>query len=174
MIVRCGPARAAGRGHSRRPGNAAGRNRSRDPGSAGTALPRLLRGDGRASPSAGNGRGGSATSTPSIPFAIISSWSTRATRRRRQKGIVATYRLLRRQAARRAGQFYSIAEYDISPMVNHPGEILELGRSCVDPAYRTKVAMQLLWKGITDYILLPQGRDHVRLRELPRHRPRCA
>ncbi|MBI2256004.1 MAG: GNAT family N-acetyltransferase [Proteobacteria bacterium] len=69
------------------------------------------------------------------------------------KGIVATYRLLRREAARRAGRFYSIAEYDISPLVNQPGEILELGRSCVDPAYRNKMAMQLLWKGITDYIL---------------------
>lgn len=69
------------------------------------------------------------------------------------KGIIATYRLLRREAARRAGRFYSIAEYDIAPLVNRPGEILELGRSCVDPAYRTKMAMQLLWKGITDYIL---------------------
>jgi len=69
------------------------------------------------------------------------------------KGIVATYRLLRREAARRAGRFYSIAEYDIAPLVNRPGEILELGRSCVDPAYRNKMAMQLLWKGITDYIL---------------------
>jgi putative hemolysin len=59
----------------------------------------------------------------------------------------------RRDAARRAGRFYSIAEYDISPLVNRPGEILELGRSCVDPAYRNKMAMQLLWKGITDYIL---------------------
>jgi putative hemolysin len=69
------------------------------------------------------------------------------------RGIVATYRLLRREAARRAGRFYSIAEYDIAPLVNRPGEILELGRSCVDPAYRNKMAMQLLWKGITDYIL---------------------
>jgi putative hemolysin len=69
------------------------------------------------------------------------------------KGIIATYRLLRREAARRAGRFYSIAEYDIAPLVNRPGEILELGRSCVDSAYRTKMAMQLLWKGITDYIL---------------------
>ena len=36
---------------------------------------------------------------------------------------------------------------------NYPGEILELGRSCVDPAYRTKAAMQLMWNGITDYVL---------------------
>lgn len=68
-------------------------------------------------------------------------------------GIVATYRLMRREQARRRGQYYSIDEYDISTLVNYPGEILELGRSCVDPAYRTKAAMNLMWKGIADYIL---------------------
>jgi putative hemolysin len=67
--------------------------------------------------------------------------------------IVATYRLLRRDGAARRGQFYSIDEYDIRAIVSHPGEILELGRSCVDPRYRTKAAMQLLWKGITDYVM---------------------
>jgi putative hemolysin len=67
-------------------------------------------------------------------------------------GIVATYRLLRREPAARRGQFYSIDEYDISSIVSHPGEILELGRSCVDTAYRSKAVMQLLWKGISDYV----------------------
>jgi L-ornithine Nalpha-acyltransferase len=68
-------------------------------------------------------------------------------------GIIATYRLMRRDQAGRRGQFYSIDEYDISPLVNYRGGILELGRSCVDPAYRTKAAMNLMWKGIADYIL---------------------
>jgi putative hemolysin len=68
-------------------------------------------------------------------------------------GIIATYRLMRREQASRRGQFYSIDEYDISPLVAYRGGILELGRSCVDPAYRTKAAMQLMWKGIADYIL---------------------
>lgn len=68
-------------------------------------------------------------------------------------GIVATYRLMRRDQARSRGQFYSIDEFDISPLINYPGGILELGRSCVDPAYRTKAAMNLMWKGIADYIL---------------------
>ena len=68
-------------------------------------------------------------------------------------GIIATYRLMRREQASRRGQFYSIDEYDISPLVNYRGGILELGRSCVDPAYRTKAAMNLMWKGIADYIL---------------------
>lgn len=66
--------------------------------------------------------------------------------------VVGTYRLIRRPAAAKAGRFYSSDEYDISRLVNHPGEILELGRSCVDAAYRTRGSMQLLWRGIAAYV----------------------
>ena len=44
------------------------------------------------------------------------------------QGIVGTYRLIRRSAAARMGRFYSSAEYDVQPMVDYPGEVLELGR----------------------------------------------
>jgi putative hemolysin len=66
--------------------------------------------------------------------------------------VVGTYRLLRRDAARRLGGFYSADEYDIAPLVAHDGEILELGRSCVDAAYRQRPAIQLLWNGIAAYV----------------------
>jgi len=66
--------------------------------------------------------------------------------------VVGTYRLIRRDMAARLGGFYSAKEFDISPVVLHPGEILELGRSCVDPAYRNRSAMQLLWSGIAAYV----------------------
>jgi len=33
-----------------------------------------------------------------------------------------------------------------------PGEILELGRSCVDAEHRNRPTMQLLWKGIAAYV----------------------
>jgi len=66
--------------------------------------------------------------------------------------VVGTYRLIRRDMAARLGGFYSANEFDISPVVLHPGEILELGRSCVDPAYRNRSAMQLLWSGIAAYV----------------------
>ncbi len=68
------------------------------------------------------------------------------------RGIVGTYRLIRREAAARLGGFYSAAEYDIAPFVGYPGEILELGRSCVDIAYRQRAVMQLLWSGIAAYV----------------------
>ena len=36
--------------------------------------------------------------------------------------------------------------------MSYPGEILELGRSCVDPTYRSGATMQLLWRGIAEYV----------------------
>jgi len=68
-------------------------------------------------------------------------------------GVIATYRLLRRAAAARRGQFYSVDEYDIGMLVATSEEVLELGRSCVDAAYRNRPTMQLLWRGIAEYVL---------------------
>jgi L-ornithine Nalpha-acyltransferase len=66
--------------------------------------------------------------------------------------VVGTYRLIRREAAARLGGFYSAGEFDIGRLVAYPGEILELGRSCVDGAYRQRSAAQLLWSGIAAYV----------------------
>jgi L-ornithine Nalpha-acyltransferase len=66
--------------------------------------------------------------------------------------VVGTYRLIRRAAAVRHGSFYSAAEYDITKIVANPGEILELGRSCVDAEARNRPTMQLLWRGIAAYV----------------------
>lgn len=68
------------------------------------------------------------------------------------EGVVGTYRLIQREAAAKLGGFYSAAEYDISPIESFPGRVLELGRSCVDAAYRNRAAMQLLWRGIAAYV----------------------
>jgi putative hemolysin len=68
------------------------------------------------------------------------------------EGVVGTYRLIQREAAARLGRFYSAAEYDIAPILSFPGRVMELGRSCVDAAYRNRAAMQLLWRGIAAYV----------------------
>jgi len=68
-------------------------------------------------------------------------------------GVVGTYRLLRRSAAEAAGGFYTASEFDISPLIAHSGEILELGRSCVDADHRSRAVAQLLWRGIAEYVL---------------------
>ncbi len=68
--------------------------------------------------------------------------------------VVGTYRLIRRPAAERIGRFYSADEYDISKMLDFPGRILELGRSCVSREHRGRSTMQLLWRGIAAYVNL--------------------
>lgn len=68
------------------------------------------------------------------------------------ESVVGTYRLIRREAAETIGRFYSADEYDISLIERFPGRVLELGRSCVDSAYRGRAAMQLLWRGIAAYV----------------------
>lgn len=62
--------------------------------------------------------------------------------------VVGTYRLMRRNQAVRCGGFYTEREFDIGSILALPAEILELGRSCIDPAYRNRSTIQLLWRGI--------------------------
>jgi L-ornithine Nalpha-acyltransferase len=70
------------------------------------------------------------------------------------ESVVGTYRLIRQQAAQKLGRFYSADEYDISTMLAFPGQVLELGRSCVHPDHRSRAVMQLLWRGIAAYVFL--------------------
>jgi putative hemolysin len=67
--------------------------------------------------------------------------------------VIGTYRILRRSVAQKHGRFYTSDEFDIAPLLAHPGEIMELGRSCIEAEYRSRAAMQLMWRGITDYVM---------------------
>ena len=67
--------------------------------------------------------------------------------------VVATYRLIRRPVADALGRFYSEDEYDIAPLLTGPDTLLELGRSCVGAQHRTRAVMQLLWRGLTEYVI---------------------
>lgn len=72
--------------------------------------------------------------------------------------VVGTYRLLREETALRIGGFYSSGEYDLGPLIargraqSGAPQLLELGRSCVDPAYRTNATITLLWRAIASYL----------------------
>jgi putative hemolysin len=73
-----------------------------------------------------------------------------------QDQVIATYRLMREDAAERSALgFYTAGEYDISAMLKaRKGQrLLELGRSCVLKAYRTGPTMQLLWRGLLVYLI---------------------
>lgn len=69
-----------------------------------------------------------------------------------QSAVVGTYRLIRRAAAARHGGFYSAAEYDLGPISDYAGEVLELGRSCTDASARSGPAAKLMWRGIAAYV----------------------
>ncbi|MFT5063005.1 MAG: putative hemolysin [Gammaproteobacteria bacterium] len=62
--------------------------------------------------------------------------------------LVSSTRLLNDQQAKAVGGFYSANEFDISPILKLEGGRLEVGRTCVHPAYRNGAAMGMLWKGI--------------------------
>lgn len=66
--------------------------------------------------------------------------------------IVGTYRLFTRDRLPEDKEFYTSHEFDISALTRSGAKLLELGRSCVLPEYRTKHVMQKLWGGIADYL----------------------
>lgn len=66
--------------------------------------------------------------------------------------VVGCYRLLRRSQMPKIGRFYTSGEFDVSAVKQVQGEILELGRSCVHANYRSRAVMQLLWRGIGEYV----------------------
>ena len=66
--------------------------------------------------------------------------------------VVGTYRILTRSNMVKVGSFYTETEYNIERLKAFPGEIMELGRSCVEQQYRTRPVIQLLWQGIGAFI----------------------
>jgi putative hemolysin len=67
--------------------------------------------------------------------------------------VVGTYRLLTRTNMSLVGSFYTETEYDIGALKAMPGEMMELGRSCVEQQYRTRPVIQMLWQGIGAFIV---------------------
>lgn len=67
--------------------------------------------------------------------------------------LVATTRLLSSEQARLAGGFYSAGEFDMSAVEKLPGRVLELGRTCVHPNYRSGGAITILWSALAEYLM---------------------
>lgn len=67
--------------------------------------------------------------------------------------VVGAYRMLGCEGARRAGGFYSETEFDLRPLKQLHGRVLEVGRACVDPDYRGGAVISLLWAGLFKYII---------------------
>ncbi len=84
---------------------------------------------------------------------VVFDTEARSAGGRAKTRLVGTYRLLRRDVAERNGGFYSQGEFDLAPLLRrHPQtHFLELGRSCVHAAYRSKRVIELLWRGLWLY-----------------------
>jgi putative hemolysin len=70
-----------------------------------------------------------------------------------EHNVVGVYRLLTDQKAQAGIGFYGADEYDLSPILNSGKRSVELGRSCIDRAYRGGAALQMLWDGVADYVM---------------------
>lgn len=66
--------------------------------------------------------------------------------------VVGCYRVLLESLAARHEGFYTSNEFDLTGVRAPYGEVMELGRSCVHADYRSGPVMQLLWRGIADYL----------------------
>lgn len=69
------------------------------------------------------------------------------------ENVIGVYRLLRGDVAAKGRGFYSAPEYDLEKLIQSGRRVLELGRSCIDPAHRGGVALHMMWNGLADYVL---------------------
>jgi putative hemolysin len=63
--------------------------------------------------------------------------------------IAGVYRLI---PSRRAEKFYSNTEFEIGGILGLPGHKVELSRACIHRDYRNGIVINLLWRGIAEYI----------------------
>ena len=74
--------------------------------------------------------------------------------------VVATYRLLTADNARRIGAFCAEREFDLTRLGHLRRQLIEVGRACIDPAYRSGAAAVLLWSGATK-LARERGASHL-------------
>jgi len=67
--------------------------------------------------------------------------------------VIGTYRLLPPEAARRVGCYYSEAEFDLVRLRGLRATLVEVGRSCIHPGYRSGAVIALLWSGLARYMI---------------------
>lgn len=66
--------------------------------------------------------------------------------------VVGTYRMLGPEGARRLGRFYSENEFDLGRLAHLRGGMVEAGRACIHPDYRSGGVIMLLWAGLAAYM----------------------
>ncbi len=67
--------------------------------------------------------------------------------------VVGTYRALPPHQAARIGRLYAESEFDVSRLTHLRPKMVEVGRSCVHPDYRSGAVIMSLWGGLASYML---------------------
>jgi putative hemolysin len=73
--------------------------------------------------------------------------------------VVGTYRILSPEKAQQVG-YYSENEFDLTRFHHLRSRLVEIGRSCVHPDYRTGSTITLLWGGLANY-MAERGYDYL-------------
>lgn len=71
--------------------------------------------------------------------------------------VVGTYRLLSPNGAKDFGRYYSENEFDLSRLKCFSDVMVEAGRACIDPHFRSGAVLLLLWSGLAAYMRLHRG-----------------
>ena len=66
--------------------------------------------------------------------------------------VVGYSRILTNELAQKTGGFYSATEFDLSHIVQPGKRYMEIGRTCVDPDFRSGAVIGLLWSGIAQFM----------------------
>jgi putative hemolysin len=74
--------------------------------------------------------------------------------------VIGTSRVLKADNARRLGAFCAEREFDLTRLGHLRRKLVELGRTCVDPAYRTHATAMLLLSGVAKFAR-ERGASHL-------------
>lgn len=98
--------------------------------------------------------------TPGVDHDIYDPYCEHLVVRDTQSGeVVGTYRILPPENARQVG-YYSENEFDLTRLQHLRSRLVEIGRSCVHPDYRTGGTITLLWSGLANY-MTERGYDYL-------------
>jgi putative hemolysin len=67
--------------------------------------------------------------------------------------VIGTYRVLTPDSAKRVGGLYSETEFDLTRLRHLRPTMVELGRSCVHPAWRSGGAIMALWGALASFMV---------------------
>ncbi|MBP7202270.1 MAG: GNAT family N-acetyltransferase [Propionivibrio sp.] len=99
--------------------------------------------------------------TPGVDQDIFDPYCEHLVVRDERSGeVIGSYRILSPEQAKAVGSYYSETEFDLIRLQHLRPRMVEIGRSCVHPDYRTGATIALLWSGLAQY-MIHRGYDYL-------------